>query len=215
MAAETDEAFGRAWAQTWAALGVMRAPDAGRLLRAYAEPQRHYHTAGHVLACLRELRAAEPALEAQRRGVLELALFFHDAVYDPRRTDNEEASARLAEEFLQGLLNAGEVERVAALVRATDHRRPPRDEEEALVVDADLAILGRPWEEFAGYEAAIREEYGHVAEEAFRAGRRKVLEHFLARDRIYTTGWFFKQYEAAARINLQESIARLKPATGE
>ena len=139
-----------------------------------------------------------------------LAAVLHDVVYEPTRSDNEEASARYAARVLAHL-EAAVVGRTCELVLATKAHDTcrPGDRSCAALLDADLAILGAPAERYERYAAAIREEYGHVPEEAFRAGRRAVLEGFLARDRLFLTDDVHERLDAAARANLRREITRL------
>jgi predicted metal-dependent HD superfamily phosphohydrolase len=209
---EVRQAFLREWADTWEWLGIL-APDVQPLLTRYTEAHRHYHNAAHVVTCLGELHGIGAPLAGDDRGALDLALFFHDVLYDPQRKDNEEASAVFAHHFLAGLVEPPLAKQVARLVRITDHRHPPAAPDEGLVIDADLSILGQPRAVFTAYEQAIRKEYAHVPDRAFRAGRAKVLEHFLAQPRIYSTDPFFERYEVPARENLDWSMAQLRAET--
>lgn len=165
------------------------------LLKArYAEPHRRYHTLEHVEHCLREF---DPR-QAREPEAVELAIWFHDAVYDTRRSDNEERSAELLLSLLPEATRAGE------LVLATKHHGASTPDE-ALLVDVDLAILGQPEERFDLYERQIREEYGWVPEDVFRAKRAGILQAFLDRPFIYRTELFRAKYEEAARRNLLRS----------
>lgn len=188
--------------------GVLERLDAG-----YGAPGRAYHGWTHVRRCLGELDAAEHGeLPSDRaRAVLGAALWFHDAVYDPGRLDNEERSAALAREALLSLgLGRREAERVAELVLATAHGAgsPEPGDAAALVRDIDLAILAAPPPEFEAYDRAVRTEYGHLSDAEYRAGRSAVLRSFLGRPRIYLTPRF-QAREARARANLSRAIALL------
>lgn len=170
----------------------------------YMQPQRAYHNLHHV----------EQMLEAlSERGVLDtelaLAVWGHDLIYDPRASDNEEQSARLFDGWLlaQGVDRATR-EHIYQMILATQHQAPPAGREAALLVDADLGILGAEWAEFAAYNAAIRQEYAHVPAPLYRLGRRKVLRGFLKRPHIYTTPEF-AGLEAQARANLQWALKHL------
>lgn len=191
------------WARTWARLGLPAAagPALAALLDHYREPQRHYHTLQH----LRECFAAFDLLQDQaiRPGEIELAIWFHDAVYEPQRRDNEMLSADLAVDCLRQA-GAGDVvvERVRDMILATQRHDAGGDGDCAILLDVDLAILGAAPARFAEYEAQIRAEYAHVPDEAYRAGRGRVLAGFLARPRLYLTDSFFERYERQARRNL-------------
>ena len=177
------------------------------LAKRYGEPHRHYHDLRHVSRCLEELNEARG--HADHPLEVELAVWFHDAVYDPRRSDNEEASARYAQKTLSRLIHEEPLERVTSLILATKHSEPPGNNDEKLIADIDLAILGRPTKEYQEYEDGIRQEYGWVPEDRFKAGRAEVLARFLARERIYHTDHFREKYEENARANLSHSISML------
>ena len=167
------------------------------LLKArYAEPHRRYHTLEHIEHCLREF---DPR-QAREPEAVELAIWFHDAVYDTRRSDNEERSAAWLLELMP------EAKRAAELILATKHHRASTPDE-ALLVDVDLAILGQSKERFDRYEKQIREEYAWVPGLLFRRKRRKILRGFLERPFIYGTEAFRAKYEAAARANLLRSTS--------
>jgi predicted metal-dependent HD superfamily phosphohydrolase len=179
-----------------------------RLLACYAEPHRAYHTALHVRECLEWLDAARGI--AERPAEVEVALWFHDAIYDPRASDSEARSAAWAERAVREAGAAAAVAaRIGALVLATRHDAAPGGADAALLVDVDLAILGAPAPRFDAYETQIRSEYDFVAEAPYRVARSTVLNGFLARARIYATDWFHARLEAAARANLARSLARL------
>lgn len=192
----------RSWVNLLAPFGVTPAaayPAFDRLVEAYSEPHRHYHTLEHVGEVLR-------VVSRQRGGpVVLLAVWYHDAVYDPKAKDNEAKSADLAERELATLgLPAEVVKHVGDLVRSTAHFDaanfvgPDFD----ILHDADLAILGAAEIRYARYAADIRKEYDWVPDADYRAGRRKVLEAFLSRERIYRTDGLFTEGEEAARRNM-------------
>ena len=180
-----------------------------RLAGAYAETGRHYHDLRHIAHVLDILR--EHGQEPCRLELLELAAWFHDVVYDPRARDNEERSAELAVQALSTLrLAAEDISRVAALIRMTcHHRAPPDDGDAQLLLDADLAILGAPAEQYNDYARAIRQEYAWVPDADYRAGRRTVLAGFLVRPAIFGTPQLHDLLEAPARRNLVLEIATL------
>ena len=186
----------------------------GGLLARHREPHRHYHTAKHVRWVLRhidELAAAEPI--AHRADVV-AAAFYHDAIYDPTRSDNERQSAQLARRDLTTLGWSGErVERVGTMIEATAHGADadaPLDTDTAVLLDADLAVLGADPAAYSAYVAGVRQEYAHVADDAWRAGRGAVLEGFLARDTIFSTATAQQWWEAQARGNLTAELAALR-----
>jgi predicted metal-dependent HD superfamily phosphohydrolase len=142
---------------------------------------------------------------------LQLAAWFHDAVYDPRAADNEARSAAYATASLAALkLPPAQISSVERLILATrSHLAEPGDHDAHVLLDADLAILGSEPEQYDAYAHAIRQEYGWVPETEYRYGRGQVLAQFLARDRIYYTQAMTTLYEQAARRNLQRELTHL------
>jgi predicted metal-dependent HD superfamily phosphohydrolase len=200
------------WLRLWGALGAVGDPEPPwlDLVARYGEPARAYHTLSHVDDCLRELERERRL--ARDAAAVEAALWYHDAVYDPRGKSNEEQSAELARRILAGAqVVAARVDAVERMILATRHgdgAAPSGDE--ALVADVDLAILGQGRDRFDRYEDAIRREYAFVPEEVYRRKRGEVLRRFLARPRLYSTDPFRDRYEALARANLARGLKRLE-----
>lgn len=208
MALESELASG--FDALWRRIGARgdAAPVFARLTALYSQPHRAYHNLRHIADCLKEFEAARALCE--RADEVELALWFHDAIYDPRAKENEEQSARLAREVIQGAALPAEFgDHVEALILATKHNAPPRENDARLIVDIDLAILGQDEARFDEYETAIRKEYDWVPEAQFKTGRSAILRSFLVRPRIYSTDFFRDMYEARARRNLDRSLRRL------
>lgn len=177
------------------------------LLERHAEAHRRYHTMEHVGACLGWLDWY--AAHAQRPAEVSLALFFHDAIYDPEASDNEARSAALAREKLAELgVEAESIERIAAHILATKAHGAAEGDTQ-LVVDLDLTILGARRPVYDDFERRIREEYAHVPEALFRDGRRAVLEAFLSRAPIYRTPPLAEELEKRARANLERRVREL------
>lgn len=189
--------------------GVQRSGAAlfDELWARYLEPHRRYHTIEHVDSCLGFFDWYCAAARHPER--VQLALWFHDAIYDPRANDNEQQSAALSRERLTELgASASVVHDVEALVLATrEHRSEQPDA--LLLLDLDLAILGARAAAFARFERQIREEYAHVPEIAFARGRAGVLRGFLSRPEIYRTPALREELELRARVNLERRIAEL------
>lgn len=196
------------WERTWRDLGVPAdAAERDSLMARYAEPQRRYHTLRHLDECFARLERVRAL--AERPGELDLALWYHDAVYDPHASDNEAPSAELADHAMQRAGLAADVrERVRALIMATRHDALPAPGDAALLVDTDLGILAAEPARFDEYEREIRAEYAWVPGPIFRSKRRDVLGGFLARERIYMSGAFDAD-ERRARANIARSLEAL------
>ena len=201
------------WSRFWRRLEADGSPEpVYRLLSdLYAEPQRAYHTLRHLTHCLDEFEDARHL--AEHPNDVEMALWFHDAIYDPKATDNEARSAELARRTAaEARLPEAFGTRVAALVLATRHQGIPEGADARLLVDIDLAILGRPQSEFDDYEANIRKEYLFVPWPEYRSARSAVLQSFLDRKAIHWTDYFRRKSESRARANLERSLRCLKGA---
>lgn len=201
------------WNELWRAAGVPSDASSryDQLTRLYAQPHRHYHNIQHIAECLREFDLAREL--AKQPLAVELAIWFHDAIYDPRAADNEERSAELARQCCgETGFNAQFQESVARLVLATKQHDGSLHPDAPLLVDIDLSILGQPADRFWQYEKQIRAEYEWVPQEVFAIKRAEILERFLARKQIYRTGHFFRKYEEQARTNLTASVEKLRHA---
>lgn len=189
-------------------LGVTEPGDIfDRLKVEYTKSDRSYHSDTHVSECLKYLEAFSQL--ASRKDEIAVAIWFHDAIYDTRKSDNEELSAAWAVDFLEGASVAKDIiVRVEAMILATKtHVAETADEN--LMLDIDLGILGTPEDVFESYDASIREEYGWVPENEYRKGRTTVLMSFLEREVIYKTAEFRNGLEETARQNLRRKIDEL------
>ncbi|MFF8993288.1 hypothetical protein ACF09H_25820 [Streptomyces sp. NPDC014983] len=187
------------------------APYADNLLARWREPQRRYHTLAHLTAVLDHVDALQEY--AADPDVVRLAAWFHDAVYLPERSENEERSARLAERALpEAGVPEARTREVARLVRLTVTHDPADDDRDGQVLcDADLAILAAPPSAYAAYTAEVREEYHFVPNDAFRQGRCAVLRQLVALPRLFHTPYGREHWEATARYNLAAELEMLSP----
>jgi predicted metal-dependent HD superfamily phosphohydrolase len=198
------------WVRLWSRLGAQGNGLSifSHLAQAYAEPARAYHTADHIRDCLDQLDGSSAL--ARRPDEVEAAIWFHDAVYVPGASDNEDRSARLAQTALVACAVSLEVtRRVGELVLATRHLTLPRESDGQLLCDIDLSILGRKPEVFDEFERRIRREYAWVPEPLYRSTRAEVLAGFLRRRSIYQTEDFRARYEQPARANLERVLEDL------
>jgi predicted metal-dependent HD superfamily phosphohydrolase len=180
--------------------------DYRRIRRAWRGMGRHYHTLSHLDACLREFDGVRAL--AVRPGEVELALWFHDAVYRSWRRDNEAQSAALAADLLRAA-PIETVERIRQMILDTRHRDEELGGDTALVADVDLSILGQPPAVYDGFARAIRREYWWVPRQRYITGRGALLAGFLARSSIYQHDRFYGKYEKQARANIAAELARL------
>lgn len=198
------------WQTVWRELGATNTDELlfTQLVASYSEPHRKYHTLQHLEDCLTQLDHVR--LETERAAEVELALWFHDAIYDTVRKDNEQRSAEWARESaLAAGVSSEQANRIYALILVTTHDAVSAGRDAAVLVDVDLSILGANAARFAEYERQVREEYAWVPEPLYRKARRQILRGFLERERIYSTEYFYTQHEAQARENIARSLERL------
>jgi predicted metal-dependent HD superfamily phosphohydrolase len=188
---------------------VSRQPETDRvfklLVAAYTQSDRHYHNLNHIDHIIATLNRFSNL--ANPRAVY-FAAWFHDFIYDPQALDNEIQSARAARDLLANLGESpATIEQVSLLVLATQgHQIDPHNRDLCIFLDADLAILGTTPASYQAYQQSIRREYSWVADAEYQAGRIRVLESFLARDRLYYTELLFNELESIARLNLEREI---------
>ncbi len=201
--------FSEPWLARWDQTLTGRPDLAVDLLTRYDEPWRRYHDLDH----LRDVLDGVTALRAEAANLtaIELAAWFHDAVYDVHRHDNEEQSARLAEHVLTNAgLDPVLVAEVSRLVQLTaSHDPAPGDVNGAVLCDADLAVLASDPAGYAAYVVKVRAENAHVDDAGFATGRAAVLRQLLGLSRLFRTASGHQRWEAAARANLGAELEAL------
>lgn len=201
------QAFQTSWKRAWLAVSV-QPPSLvlfRQLIAHYKEPERRYHTTQHLDECLSLFERVRHL--ANQPAEVELAIWFHDAIYNPRGHSNEHESTAFARQVLQaGDVDAQVIDRICSLIMATQHDQLPVTADGKLLVDIDLAILGASSDRFAEYESQVRSEYAFVPLDEFTQKRASILTAFLHRAFIFNTNWFFLNFEQQARHNLESSL---------
>lgn len=201
------------WVALWKRLGTLATEKAVmteyiNLCARYAEPHRAHHNLLYIEHCLSEWKRVSQYFVNPDAAML--ALWYHDAIYNPEAKDNEEQSVILMREVCRNLgQREDHVERAARHIMATKHHSSELDADTQLFLDIDLAILGAPQERFDEYERGIRTEYKRVPENVFRKERAKILRSFLARETVFYTT-HFQHLETQALKNLTRSIHALR-----
>ena len=178
----------------------------------YTEPHRFYHTINHIMDCLDELEQFKQAVIDP--DAIELALWYHDAIYDAKEEDNEEMSVRLfliefVARYLPGLIDKKFAQQVRRLILATKQDKVPTEIDDQLINDIDLSIFGQSETKFDEYERQIRKEHEWLPDEVYATKRSAIIKSFLERLTIYSTDFFRDKYEAQAQQNLKRSLAHL------
>ena len=176
------------------------------LLEAYSEPQRHYHTMQHIVECLVFFHQIRNQLNDPT--AVELAIWFHDVIYDPQAIDNEEKSAELMKQQCSQLLENTKIQKVYKWIIATKKHSPATNQDLNYLLDIDLAILGSSKQRFAEYEQQIQQEYSWVESTLYRVKRAEVLDHFWQMQPLYQTEYFKDLLEKQAKHNLVNCLGQ-------
>jgi predicted metal-dependent HD superfamily phosphohydrolase len=199
------ERFTRLWRRC-ALPGASSDPTAawGSLERRYAESHRHYHDKRHLAHCLCEFDLAVEQIV--RPSQVEMAIWFHDIINEPGRSDNERRSAELFRDLARGRMAESFVDEVVDLILVTTHRQEPSGLDQMTLCDIDLASLGCPWECYLRDTGHLRAEFRGSDQDYCRI-KRVFLESMLDRPRIFLTDFFYRRYEQLARENLRRFLA--------
>jgi len=175
----------------------------------YNEPHRRYHTPGHITHCLEQFDAARALM--QHPDSVELAIWYHDVIYDVGASDNELQSAKLLRRHADDALPGDLVQRVHDLIMVTVHGLlEPACLDQAFMVDIDLSSFGLPWQRFLRDSVAVREEFPHMSDAQFYPRQREFLAGLLAREHFCATDFFRKRHETRARRNITRYLADLE-----
>ena len=175
-----------------------------KLIAAYSEKQRAYHTVQHLYECL--LLVGTIRSDLNDANAVELALWFHDAVYDPQAKDNELKSAELFVQYLAQDLSIDIVEKIKLWIIATQKHEATNELDLQFLLDIDLAILAVSPERFDEYEQQIQHEYAWVDPDVYSIKRKQVLAHFYQTEPLYQTEYFQQNFEQRAKENLREIL---------
>ncbi|KJV40692.1 metal-dependent hydrolase [Acinetobacter brisouii] len=176
-----------------------------KLLYAYQEPQRVYHQLQHIVECLALFENVQNQIEDGL--AVQLAIFFHDVVYQPRSSSNEQDSAMLMQQQLAGALPETQLDKITNWILATQQHLVASESDLAYLLDIDLAILGSSPQRFAEYQQQIRQEYAWVDELIYQEKRHAVLRQFYLAQPLYQTQYFQQHYELQAKTNLKQALA--------
>lgn len=198
------------WNKLWKSLGTANnAEDLFyQLINAYNDKNRAYHNINHIKLCLSEFDQVQDRLKNPKE--VELAIWFHDVIYDPKSAYNEEESAKFAVLKLNNYeTTCIRIDRVKDLILSTKHDRTINTSDAEYLIDIDISIFGYPPKIYEDYEKNIRKEYKWVPDTIYRKKRMELLISFLSRDKIYYTNYFSNKYERQSRSNLKEALKSL------
>ena len=171
----------------------------------YSKKNRYYHTLQHLENLLNQLTDIQPQIEDWK--TILFTLYYHDLVYDSMKSDNEKQSANLAEKRLkQANVPTEMIEKCKVQIMATKEHLLSSDNDTNYFTDADLSVLGQAWAVYSAYYQNVRKEYAIYPDFLYNPGRKKVLKHFLAMERIFKTDYFYSEFEQQARENLEKEF---------
>ena len=177
------------------------------LKKRYSEPHRFYHTPNHISHCLREFDLAAELMD--NADAVEMGLWFHDVIYDPRASNNELKSAELFQLRADDHMDPRFRQRVYDLILITIHPEQPRNRDQEFMVDIDLSSFGLPWSAFRHDSNAVRNEYVHMSDKQFYPAQIRFLRSLLARPSFFFTEFFRDRYEETAKSNITRHIDEL------
>jgi predicted metal-dependent HD superfamily phosphohydrolase len=171
----------------------------------YTDSNRSYHNLSHLTDFLNELIEAKG--EIQDWDTILFSMFYHDIIYDPLAQDNEEESAALATARLADIFYSPDrISKCQAEILATKKHAAGMEKDIDIFTDADLSVLGKDWQRYSNYSRQVRKEYSMYPDSVYKAGRSKVLNHFLEMKRIFKTEHFSTRYERQARVNMVREL---------
>ncbi len=180
----------------------------GQLKARYMEPHRRYHTPVHIAHCLNQFDLAREHMDEP--DAVEMAIWFHDVIYESKSTDNELKSAELFTELAGSNVSAEFNSRVRDLIMVTVHRQLPETGDEKFVVDIDLSSFGLPWDRFLKDSEGVREEFPHLSDREFYPGQKVFMESLISRKNFCFTKFFRDRHEDTARDNISKYFDKLK-----
>lgn len=201
-----DQDLLAAWTFAWSGLNAQPpVHEFNYIVSAYASRAGGYHDLAHLRHVI-ELASMHLSL-FERPCESCLALFYHDVIYEPKRSDNEQRSADTAASAMRKAGTGSEpIARVCDLIMATRHEAVAEGHDARIVVDIDLSILGADEDAYRDYVRGVRKEYAHVPGFLFKRGRRALMQSFLERESIYQTETFRERFEEKARKNIDREL---------
>ena len=171
----------------------------------YSSKKRHYHTLYHLDRLLAQLTDVKG--EIQNWNTILFTLYYHDIVYNSLKSDNEEKSAKLAEKRMKQIsVSIDTIELCQKQILATKSHTLSTNSDTNYFTDADLSVLGQPWETYSIYYKSVRNEYSIYPDFVYNLESKKVLNHFLSMDRIFKTDFFYNKFEKQAKENVQKEL---------
>ena len=187
------------------------------LEKAYSKKSRHYHNLTHLKEMIASFETYRDKL--QNPNEILFSIFYHDFVYSASKKDNELKSAEYAVSIFtdvkpdrfQKPVGFAEFDRqlVFDAICATQQHQYNSIEDINWLIDFDLKILAKDWEDYRIYFEQIRKEYRIYPDFLYKPGRAKALTHFLENEFIFQTEEFRGLYEEKARANIEKEILLL------
>lgn len=172
----------------------------------YSSKDRYYHNLKHLAYMYMELEQFKERISDWDTALF--SLYYHDIIYSATAKDNEKKSAEMAAVSLRSIdYPESKIKLCTEQIIATKEHEPNENADTCYLLDADMAILGSSWENYEAYFKAVRKEYAIYPDFIYKPGRKKVLQHFLSSDSIFSTPEFREKYEQIARENIAKELA--------
>ena len=204
----------------------------------YTETHRFYHDVSHINNMCSLLMMSDVRDDIKRNTALQLAILFHDVIYDPKSSENEENSVRFMFSLIDllgmsGIGTGGDIcdpevlEQAAFMILSTKKHVLTKDEDAegiyddypdlkeltSIFLDLDLSVFNPDRYESGyvmdDYEDRIRKEYRFVPDEEYYPARIKILQSFANREKIYFSDIFGSEANNNAKASLKYLIIRL------
>jgi predicted metal-dependent HD superfamily phosphohydrolase len=197
----------RHWEQLAASVGLDGADSRriwGIILDKYSENHRYYHTLEHIQDMVQ--KRLDIADLISDKTLTDLAIFFHDIIYDPKSKVNEEESANLFRSIFQATENGVDVPKICNFILQTKYHEvlDSTEEDLKLFIDMDMSILGSHPNDYRTYAMNIRREYSHMNDADFCSGRGRFLGEMLNEARfIFASDHYRIHLEEKAKANIR------------
>ena len=176
------------------------------LQKTYSQKNRYYHNLMHLENMILSFNKYHSEIQSPNETLY--AIFYHDIVYNAKKTDNELKSAEFALSILPKEITINRT-LVFNMIVATKQHEHNKNEDTNWLIDFDLEILAKDWEDYQNYYEQIRKEYKIYPDFLYKPGRKKALQHFLESTNLFQTETYRMLYETKARENIQKEIVQL------
>ena len=151
--------------------------DVNTVLAMWNESHRSYHTLNHLNDLIEQINENKAKYSETEYEKLLITSLFHDCVYEPMKSDNEEKSADFFMECCQDKLSLDNIDIKNMILDTKTHKATTNLSESFNYYD--MNIVERDFDSLLEWEKGIHEEFKGYGNEAYRQGRLKFLESLM------------------------------------